>query len=137
MFSGFERPFCVLLSLSGLLAAATSAFALAWCNSGEWLWLFLALATAQRQQLLSRACAAAGQLPIFRPLCSSSCCYLAPELQQLQQHDGDIRRLRISSSSFYLSMRHSSAAWCDIVHDGDDVDDGGVELKYNPGDQQF
>jgi hypothetical protein len=129
VFSGFERPFCGLFYLSSLLAAATSAFALAWCHSGEWLWLFLALATAQRQQLLSRDCAAAGQLPIFRPLCSSSSCYLAPELQQLQQHDGDIRRLRISSSSFYLRMRSYSSAWCDIVHDGDDVDDGGVELK--------
>ena len=75
--------------------------------------------------------------PLFRPLRSSSSCDLAPALQQLQQHDGDIRRLRISSSSFYLRMRRSSAAWCDIVHDGDDVDDGGVALKCNHGDRQF
>ena len=62
-------------------------------------------------------------------VCSSSSCDLAAALQQLQQHDGDIRRLHISSSSFYLRMRHSSAAWCDIVHDGNDVDDGSVALK--------
>ena len=57
-----------LLCLSSLLAAATSAFALAWCNSGEWLWLFLALATAQRRYFGLCAAAAAA---ISRLRCSN------------------------------------------------------------------
>lgn len=82
--SGFSAS---LFSLSNLPSAATSAYALAcpWCNSGEWRWLFLALAR-QLQQFLSRACGAAGQLPIFRLLRSSSSFFLSPALQQLQQH---------------------------------------------------